>query len=158
MGAKVRSQNDAARLLLATLAPGKEGSTSRVLEHLPNTLAGSSRALEVLFSANLLCHSHALHMPSQNCFLVRAQPSHTSSGVTGLWFVFLNSSITLGSRRRSFLQATKIIGRPGQKCMTSEIHCTTTSAGKVIESGAQHVPSPERCPASQGSQWRSRSR
>jgi len=26
------------------------------------------------------------------------------------------------------LQATRIIGRPGQKCITSEIHCTITSA------------------------------
>jgi len=56
----VRLQNEAARLLLATLAPGKESSTSRILEHLPNTLASSSRALEVLLGANLLCHSHTL--------------------------------------------------------------------------------------------------
>jgi len=60
MGATVRLQNEAVRLLLATLAPGKESGTSRILEHLPNTLAGSSRALEVLLSTNLLCHSHTL--------------------------------------------------------------------------------------------------
>jgi hypothetical protein len=30
--------------------------------------------------------------------------------------------MTRGSRRRSFLQATRMVGRPGQKCMTSEIH------------------------------------
>jgi len=60
MDATVRLQNEAVRLLLATLAPGKEGSTSRVLENLPNTLASSGRALEVLLSANLLCHGHTL--------------------------------------------------------------------------------------------------
>ena len=62
MNTTVRLQNKAVRLLLATLAPGKESSTSRVLEHLPNTLASSSRALEVLLSTNLLGHSHALYM------------------------------------------------------------------------------------------------
>ena len=62
MGVTVRSQNDAA-LLLATLAPGKECSTSRILENLSNTLPSSSRTLEVLLSANLLCHSHTLCVP-----------------------------------------------------------------------------------------------
>jgi len=56
----VRSQNDAALLLPAALVPGKESSTGRILEHLSNALAGSSRALEVLFSADLLCHGHTL--------------------------------------------------------------------------------------------------
>ena len=93
----------------------------------------------------------------QNSLPARALQSHTSSGVTGLWFVFLSSSITLGSRRRSFLQATRIIGRPGQKCITSEIHCTTTLANRAVQFSAPHLPSPEHCPASQGSQWRSRS-
>ena len=82
-------------------------------------------------------------------------PPHTSSGVTGLWFVFLSSSTTLGSRRRSFLQATRIIGSPGQKCITSEIHCTTALTSRVPRSGTTHPPSLERCPASQGSRWRS---
>jgi len=54
----------------------------------------------------------------------------TSSGVTGLWLVFLSSSMTLGSRLKSFLQPTRMIGRPAQKCMTSEIHC---KAGFVVE-------------------------
>ena len=94
----------------------------------------------------------------QNHVLARVLLSRTSSGVTGLWFVFLSSSITLGSRRRSFLQATSIIGRPGQKCITSEIHCITALAGDAIDSGTSHAPSPERCPASQGNQWRSRSK
>ena len=153
-----RLQNNAARLLLATLAPGEERGTSRILEHLPNSFAGSSRALEVLLGTNLLGNSHTLRAsPVQNRILARALSSRTSSGVTGLWFVFLSSSITLGSRRRSFLQATRIIGRPGQKCMTSEIHCITLLAEKAVGSGMSHTPSPERCPASQGSQLRSRS-
>ena len=47
----------------------------------------------------------------------------TSSGETGLWLVFLSSSMILGSRRRSFLQPTRMMGRFWQKCKTSEIHC-----------------------------------
>ena len=125
----VRSQNEAVRLLLVALAPGKESSASRVLEHLSNSLPSSSRALEVLLGPNLLCHSHTLRTYlGQNSTPARSLLLRTSSGVTGLWFVFLSSSITLGSRRRSFLQATRIIGSPGQKCITSEIHCTTTLA------------------------------
>jgi hypothetical protein len=42
--------------------------------------------------------------------------------VTGRWDVFLSSSTTLGSLLRSFLHATRMIGSPGQKCITSEIH------------------------------------
>jgi len=53
----------------------------------------------------------------------KAGSLHTSSGVTGRWLVFLNSSITRGSRLRSFLHPTRIIGSPAQKCITSEIHC-----------------------------------
>ena len=34
--------------------------------------------------------------------------------------------MVLGSRRRSFLQPTRMIGRPAQKCMTSEIHYTNS--------------------------------
>ena len=55
-------QNDAARLLLRALAPAEESGAGRVLEHLPNSLPSSSRALEVLLGANLLCHSHALRV------------------------------------------------------------------------------------------------
>ena len=51
----------------------------------------------------------------------------TSSGATGRWFVFRSSSIVLGSRRRSFLHPTRIIGKSGQKCITSEIHCEAKS-------------------------------
>ncbi len=54
--------------------------------------------------------------------LDRDLKSHTSSGVTGRWLVFLRFSMVFGSRRRSFLQPTRIIGRPAQKCITSEIH------------------------------------
>lgn len=76
MGVTVRSQNEAARLLLATLAPGEESSTSRILEHLPNTLAGSSRALEVLLSTDLLGHSHTLRV-SQSEFCVASGAAAT---------------------------------------------------------------------------------
>jgi len=60
MDPTIRLQNEAALLLLATLAPGKERSTGRILEHLPDPLSSSSRALEVVLGANLLCDSHTL--------------------------------------------------------------------------------------------------
>lgn len=62
MDVTVRLQNEAGPLvaLLATLAPGKEGSASRILENLSNTLPSPSGALEVLLGANLLCHGHTL--------------------------------------------------------------------------------------------------
>lgn len=47
----------------------------------------------------------------------------TSSGETGLWLVLRSSSMILGSRRKSFLQPTRMMGRFWQKWRTSEIHC-----------------------------------
>lgn len=55
-----RLQNLASALLLRAGTSSKEGSTSCVLEHLPNSLAGSSRALEILLGADLLSNSHTL--------------------------------------------------------------------------------------------------
>ena len=46
----------------------------------------------------------------------------TCSGVTGFCDVLWSSSRVLWSLRRSFLQPTRMIGRPGQKWRTSEIH------------------------------------
>ena len=51
----------------------------------------------------------------------------TCSGVTGFWDVLCSSSIVFWSKRRSFLQPTRIMGRPWQKCSTSEIHCYAVS-------------------------------
>lgn len=47
----------------------------------------------------------------------------TSEEDTGFWLVALKASMVLGSSRRSALQPTKMMGRPEQKCTTSEIHC-----------------------------------
>jgi hypothetical protein len=47
----------------------------------------------------------------------------TSSDVTCRCDVFLRFSIIAGLRLRSFRQPTRMIGRPGQKCLISEIHC-----------------------------------
>lgn len=67
------------------------------------------------------CHMYGVdEIDKKRKWITKA--GHTSSGVTGRWLVFLSSSITRGSRRRSFLHPTRMIGRPAQKCMTSEIH------------------------------------
>lgn len=55
----------------------------------------------------------------------------TCSGVTGFCDVLCSSSIVFWSKRRSFLQPTRMMGRPWQKCSTSEIHCATVSDGSV---------------------------
>jgi len=39
----------------------------------------------------------------------------TCSGDTGFWLVLCSSSIVLASKRKSFLQPTRIMGRPEQK-------------------------------------------
>lgn len=46
----------------------------------------------------------------------------TCSGVTGFCEVLCSSSIVFWSKRRSFLHPTRMMGRPWQKCRTSEIH------------------------------------
>lgn len=75
----------------------------------------------------------------------------TSSGLTGLWLVFRNSSIIFGSLRRSFLHPTRMIGRFWQKCRTSDIHYKAaifgTNVSVLIRSSAssRHSPSPARC-------------
>lgn len=47
----------------------------------------------------------------------------TCSGVTGFCDVLCSSSIVFWSKRKSFLHPTRMMGRPWQKCRTSEIHC-----------------------------------
>jgi len=46
----------------------------------------------------------------------------TCSGVTGCWLVLRSSSMVFWSKRRSFLQPTRILGTSGQKWCTSEHH------------------------------------
>ena len=122
-------EDDTTLLGLATSA--KKSSTSGILENFANTLARLSRALQIVLSTNLLGNSHALaRIISQGWNKVITR---TSSGVTGRWLVFLSSSITRGSRRRSFLQPTRMIGRPAQKCITSEIHYNFVSTGDMKE-------------------------
>jgi hypothetical protein len=56
-----RLQNEALRAT-GVLDLSKESSTSCILEHLSDTLASPSRALEVLSGPNLLSHCHTLRM------------------------------------------------------------------------------------------------
>jgi hypothetical protein len=60
----------------------------------------------------------------------------TCSGVTGFWEVLCSSSIVFWSNRKSFLQPTRMMGRPWQKCSTSEIHCAAVS-GPHVETWAR---------------------
>lgn len=61
----IRLQNDAFGTLLL-LALAKQSRSSRILEHLSNSLPGSSGALEVLLGADLLSYCHTLCIPSQS--------------------------------------------------------------------------------------------
>jgi hypothetical protein len=70
MDPTVRLQNKAVRALLLSLAPGEESGTGRILEYLSNTLAGSSRALEVMLGADLLSNCHTLHMSWSGAYLI----------------------------------------------------------------------------------------
>lgn len=95
MDATVRLQDEAGLALLLALAPAEESGTSGILENLPNTLASSSRALEVLLGANLLCYRHTLCTPQSEL--------HACSG----------AAIThlLGSHR-SLVRLPQLIGHP----------------------------------------------
>lgn len=64
----------------------------------------------------------------------------TCSGVTGFWEVLCSSSIVFWSKRKSFLQPTRMMGRPWQKCRTSEIHCAAVSEAVMLgESRGQYL-------------------
>lgn len=83
---------------------------------------------------------------------------HTSSGVTGCWEYLASSSTSLGSWRKSFLQPTSIIGTPGQKCDTSEIHfgASEPSLPKVsCKLNGLHAPFLVHCRASLDYWWQS---
>lgn len=97
-----------------------------MLKHLADALVGPGRALEVLVGADLLADFLTLErsvsvcassrpVSSNACLAGKGHSKHTSSGETGFWLVFLSSSIVLGSYRRSFLQPTRMTGRPWQK-------------------------------------------
>jgi hypothetical protein len=135
----VRLENQALLVALASAASREESSASSVLEHLTNALVGLGRALEVLVGANLLTNlltlfkqvSHLRHwyMPPghadsrrQGSVVLVGAGKLTSSGDTGFWLVLRSSSMVFWSYRRSFLQPTRMMGRPWQKCRTSEIH------------------------------------
>ena len=95
-----------------------------MLEHLSHTLVGLGGALEVLRGADLLADILGLES-----LLVRGVGSfnpvtiRTCSGVTGFCDVLCSSSIVFWSYLKSILQPTRMMGRPEQKCMTSENHC-----------------------------------
>jgi hypothetical protein len=95
-----------------------------VLEHLSNALVGLGGALEVLRGANLLADILGLEgllvWRNDRLNLVSVR---TCSGVTGFCDVLCSSSIVFWSYLKSILQPTRIMGRPEQKCMTSEYHC-----------------------------------
>lgn len=104
-----------------------QSGTSSILKNFANTFSCLCRAFKILVSTNLLCNTQALNTNKLlNLFIVVCTwiKNHTSSAVTGLWDVFLNSSIFPGSFLKSFLQATSRMGRPWQKWRTSEIHCS----------------------------------
>ena len=72
--------------------------------------------------------------------------------------------MVLRSSRRSFLQPTRIMGRPWQKCRTSEIHYRMSAYSVhftpkhfLCFGGRRHPPSPGRCRANRGSPQRNRS-
>lgn len=104
-----------------------QSGTSGIFENFTDTFSCLCRAFKILVSTNFLCNTQALNTNKLlNLFIVVCTwiKNHTSSAVTGLWDVFLNSSIFPGSFLKSFLQATSRMGRPWQKWRTSEIHCS----------------------------------
>ena len=122
---EMRSLQDQALLLL--LLPSEEGGARGVLKHLPHALVGLGRALEVFLGANLLADVFGLQLrwvSDRVARLLRMQRGRrTCSGVTGFCDVLCSSSIVFWSYLKSFLQPTRMMGRPWQKCRTSEIHC-----------------------------------
>lgn len=101
----------------------EKGSSGGTLKDFTNTLASSGRTFNILSRMNLLSNSQSLGNGCQDTITLDQRLSLTSSVVTGRCEVFLSSSITRGSRLRSFLHPTRMMGRPAQKCMTSLIHC-----------------------------------
>ena len=104
-----------------------------MLEHLSNALVGLGGALEVLRGADLLADILGLEsmlvwrVDRLNLVTVR-----TCSGVTGFCDVLCSSSIVFWSYLKSILQPTSIMGRPEQKCMTSEYHCCSHDTSVLV--------------------------
>ena len=96
-----------------------QGSPGGGLEHLAHALSRLGRALDVAGSADSLADLLALGRLE---WLVADAQALTCSGDTGFWLVLCSSSMVFASNRRSFLQPTRMMGRPEQKCSTSEIH------------------------------------
>jgi hypothetical protein len=95
-----------------------------VLEHLSHTLVGLGGALEVLRGANLLADILGLGgLLVWRVVSLDLGGARTCSGVTGFCDVLCSSSIVFWSYLKSILQPTRMMGRPEQKCMTSENHC-----------------------------------
>jgi hypothetical protein len=87
-----------------------------MLEDFANAVAGLGRALDILDGADAL--PNLLTLRDLVGIRVANQVSEkirTCSVVTGFWEVLCSSSIVLGSKRKSFLQPTRMIGRPLQK-------------------------------------------
>lgn len=121
--------------LLLLLLAGEQCSARGVLEDFPHALVGLGGALEVLLCANLLADVLSLEVCESVLIQVReceqgsapCRDVRTCSGVTGFCDVLCSSSIVFWSYLKSFLHPTRMIGRPWQKCNTSEIHCYTVT-------------------------------
>lgn len=118
-----------------------------MLEDFPDALVGLGRALEILLCSNLLADILSLSgvLASVTCDGIKqgkALSEHTCSGVTGFCEVLWSSSIVFWSYLRSFLQPTRMMGRPWQKCRTSEIHCEVMSNQHLCfrYEAREHIP------------------
>jgi hypothetical protein len=125
---------DSAALLFGVRALCQESSASGCFKDLSDTIIGSGRAFEVPEGTDLLADLLTLRGSQRNSdtklnYQGGGDESsdlnldrRTCSGVTGFCEVLCNSSMVLLSKRKSFLQPTRMIGRPWQKWRTSEIH------------------------------------
>lgn len=120
--------------LVLLLLFGQESCARGRLEYLADTMVGLGRAFEVFVGADLLANFLTLcSLVSPSTVAGRAYRllclvERTCSGVTGFCDVLASSSMVFWSCRRSFLQPTRMMGRPWQKWSTSEIHCNRPSA------------------------------
>jgi hypothetical protein len=89
-------QDETLLVTLATAAAaGHQSSTCGVFKDLSDTLVGSGRALKVLVAANLL--ANLLTLVALVIANSSVSSSLTSSGETGFWLVFRNSSMVFWS-------------------------------------------------------------
>lgn len=110
---------DEALVLLLLL--GQESCSRGRLEDLAHTMVGLGRAFQIFVSADLLanflalCSWISLGIAQGRRLLAFYRVERTCSGVTGFCDVLASSSMVFWSCRRSFLQPTRIMGRPWQK-------------------------------------------